>query len=597
MQFRDTIGHEREQVPAMNAAPTAADSLVALCKAILERLGATPADPDDSLLTVAGQRDTAATNDNMSDIASTNLSAKVRLALNRLSTDAFTANINGAARTELDVMATQLAVYFAVGGAAIASTVDPGGTERASLELILEDLGKILAGGGITTFPAAANPGNGVSMAAVVRAVVNSLMGDDDFDGWTNINNTANTSLDAALQNFAVMFGATGVNTFNPTIQGAARADLDVALAQLAAYFATGGAVIAATVDPGGTERATLELVLEDIGKMMAGGGITTWPAGALAGNGISMAASIKGITNALGIVAAAGVGFEVDGTGIPLSKAVGGDFTVNWATAASIQRCLLDMPYVVPHCISPSDCVIDGPNNVKFKVELTNIRTDADVIQAGEIAPGTITISRFRPGVDADYTAIVTAAACTANAGFVTYNYTFPSASWQSGDVYTAVMSSIVVTIAGQVFQIPPMRVFGTVASSATVDDVYGKDHPVLKSVFNTTTTTKAGSVTLFNLTSPDKALKDIAVEFFLDDDALATFTPEWYVDRAGDPGTLTVRYLPAVTTIVTPASDARYRYTYGDLPTGAQLEFRVAQDNAGDATNVVDAVLTYYE
>jgi len=81
------------------------------------------------------------------------------------------------------------------------------------------------------------------------------------------------------------------------------------------------------------------------------------------------------------------------------------------------------------------------------------------------------------------------------------------------------------------------------------------------------------------------------------LDDDALATFTPEWYVDRAGDPGTLTVRYLPAVTAIVTPASDARYRYTYGDLPTGAQLEFRVAQDNAGDATNVVDAVLTYYE
>jgi len=60
MNFRDTIGYGREAIPAMDAAPAVTDSIVELCKAILERLGATPADPDDSLLTITGQRDDAA---------------------------------------------------------------------------------------------------------------------------------------------------------------------------------------------------------------------------------------------------------------------------------------------------------------------------------------------------------------------------------------------------------------------------------------------------------------------------------------------------------------------------------------------------------
>jgi hypothetical protein len=175
MNYRDTIGYEREAIPAMNLDPATADSIVALCKAALERIGATPADPDDSLLTVAGQRDTAATNDDMSDIATTNLSAKIRLVLNRLSTNAFTATVDGAACTQVDTMVAALADYVATNGAAMSATVDPGGTARSDLETILEDLGKVLCGGGITTYPAAAVPGNGISMAAGIRGISSAL--------------------------------------------------------------------------------------------------------------------------------------------------------------------------------------------------------------------------------------------------------------------------------------------------------------------------------------------------------------------------------------------------------------------------------------
>jgi len=56
-QPRDVIGNKSDAIPAMNAAPGATDSIVAHAKAILERIGATPADPDDSLHTIVGQRD------------------------------------------------------------------------------------------------------------------------------------------------------------------------------------------------------------------------------------------------------------------------------------------------------------------------------------------------------------------------------------------------------------------------------------------------------------------------------------------------------------------------------------------------------------
>ncbi len=162
---------------------------------------------------------------------------------------------------------------------------------RGHLLLIRDEI----SDAGITTFPAAANIGNGVSLAEAIRAILTSVVGGDDYDAYTNISGSANASMDAIAQKFAVLFAADGANTFNPTIQGAAKTDLDVAMNALAAYFAAGGAAISATVNPGGSARATLELILEDMADMLAGAtGIVTYPAGAAAGDGVSMAEAMR---------------------------------------------------------------------------------------------------------------------------------------------------------------------------------------------------------------------------------------------------------------------------------------------------------------
>ena len=170
----DVIGMKDEVVPAMNIAPATVmtDTIVHHVKAILERVGATPADPDDSLLTNIGQRDDVATLDTLADITTTSIQAKLRRILTRMAPGAFSATIQGAARTDLALMLDQLATYIAALGAAYSATVDPGGAARTNIEQTLEDLGAILAGAaGLTTFPVRALPANTVSMAEVERYI------------------------------------------------------------------------------------------------------------------------------------------------------------------------------------------------------------------------------------------------------------------------------------------------------------------------------------------------------------------------------------------------------------------------------------------
>lgn len=77
------VGNKTDAIPAMNAAP-GNDSIVAHTKAILERLGATPADPDDSVLTNIGQRDDVSTAADSTDVTTTSIQAKLRAILNRV---------------------------------------------------------------------------------------------------------------------------------------------------------------------------------------------------------------------------------------------------------------------------------------------------------------------------------------------------------------------------------------------------------------------------------------------------------------------------------------------------------------------------------
>jgi hypothetical protein len=122
------------------------------------------------ILTNLGPMTAVATLDDLSDVLTTSAMAKIRLILNRMSPDAFSAVVQGVARTELDTMLAQLATYIAAAGAAYNSTVNPGGAARTNLEQVLEDFADMLAGAtGIVTFPAGAAPANGVSLAEVAR--------------------------------------------------------------------------------------------------------------------------------------------------------------------------------------------------------------------------------------------------------------------------------------------------------------------------------------------------------------------------------------------------------------------------------------------
>ena len=236
------LGARADAIPAMNAVPGTA-AIVPLIKAALERIGATPNDPDDSLLTVVGQRDATATSDDLSDVTTTDALAKLRLLLNRLSTDAFTATIQGAGRTELDIMLAQLATYFSASGAAMSLQVN-NQTARTNLEQALEDFFAVVGIDGANVF----NPSIGGSartdldaaltaMAVIIAAIPTTMVGTDNAatvaDGW-----------DAAL--------ATILDNFSPARIGYLDEldfDLQALLNAIAAYLDTEIAAILGLVD------------------------------------------------------------------------------------------------------------------------------------------------------------------------------------------------------------------------------------------------------------------------------------------------------------------------------------------------------------
>ena len=193
------VGNKTDTIPAMNLAPDN-DSIVRQLKAILERVGATPADPDDSVLTNIGQRDDTATADTLADVTTTSIQAKLRRLLLRFSADAFSSTVQGAARTDVENMIQGLANYLSAAGAAWSVTANPGGAAKDNLEQTLEDFADMLAGGtGIVTFPARAVAGDGVSIAEVLRHVMEAVgenSADNVFDSGTVIANADGSALE-----------------------------------------------------------------------------------------------------------------------------------------------------------------------------------------------------------------------------------------------------------------------------------------------------------------------------------------------------------------------------------------------------------------
>lgn len=124
-------------------------------------------------------------------------------------------------------------------------------------------------------------------------------------------------------------------------------------------------------------------------------------------------------------------------------------------------------------------------------------------------------------------------------------------------------------------------------------VADVDDKVSGILVQVpfFNTTQTVKNSSITLFALDAIGCTIRDVFISFYLAADAAATFTPTWHKTRAADLVTFTQEAIPALPTIINPAATRYYSYRLGEIAQGLQGEFRLAQDNAGNANNACDA------
>jgi hypothetical protein len=90
---------------------------------------------------------------------------------------AFSATIGGGAATDVEAAFTALAALFNAASAAMAVTIDNGGSVRTNLNDIFNDLGAILDGAGVTTWPVSADPGNGVNLFAAVRKMFDLTKG------------------------------------------------------------------------------------------------------------------------------------------------------------------------------------------------------------------------------------------------------------------------------------------------------------------------------------------------------------------------------------------------------------------------------------
>lgn len=289
----DVIGMKDEVIPAMNVAPGTImiDTIVHHVKAILERVGATPADPDDSLLTSVGQRDATASLDDLSDVTTTDVEAKLRRILLRMSgAGVFSATIQGAARTELDTMLEQLATYLVAAGAAMALQVN-GNVARTNLQQALTDYFAAFGCDGANVF----NPTiQGAARTDLDAALYNTATYFSALGAAMALQvngNPARTNLEQALSDYFAVVGCDGANIFSTTIQGVARTTIEAAFDGLAAYFVAAGGALSVTIDPGGAARTTLATLWNDLGQMLAGAaGITTFPARALPAAGVSLA-------------------------------------------------------------------------------------------------------------------------------------------------------------------------------------------------------------------------------------------------------------------------------------------------------------------
>uniref|UniRef100_A0A6M3IXK1 Uncharacterized protein n=1 Tax=viral metagenome TaxID=1070528 RepID=A0A6M3IXK1_9ZZZZ len=276
-----TIGNKGDTIPAMDAAPSTTDSLVRHTKAILERVGATPSDPDDSILTILGQRDDA--NPTMNSAPTTSDSVVERLG-------AIEERIGA---TPSDPDDSILTILGQRDDAAIAMDTAHTGTDTIveRLGAILERVGSTpadpddslltIAGQRDDTTPAmSAAPTNSDTIVERLGAIlerIGATPSDPDDSVLTNIgqrddsatnddmSDITTTSIEAKLR---LILNRLSSDAFTADIQGSARTALDTMLAQLATYFSASGAAWSVQIN-NNTARTNLEQVLEDLSTVL----------------------------------------------------------------------------------------------------------------------------------------------------------------------------------------------------------------------------------------------------------------------------------------------------------------------------------------
>lgn len=188
-----------------------------------------------------------------------------------------------------------------------------------------------------------------------------------------------------------------------------------------------------------------------------------------------SVHSKLRGIMSSLGIVAAAGTGFEVDGTGTDLYEAVVGvtedTGAAGWLSGAAHES-IADMPEMNAVLQGMPTPHVDQDSIRVAQLSLHNLRTDATLAPTGERTGTVISIERYRVGVDADWNAIATPGVTEA-AGYDHCSYDFPGASWQNGDLIRYRAHSCVLTIGAagrQTFYVPELTVYGVVGGIAAI-------------------------------------------------------------------------------------------------------------------------------
>ncbi len=148
-----------------------------------------------TVMDVVGNKGDTETADDMSALATASVVAEIKRLLIRMSTDAFTATIQGSARVELDTMLGQLATYLSAAGAAWSVQVN-NNTARTNLEQTLEDYFGVIGCDDTNTF----GPSIGGATPATVEAAFTALgtAFGAEFDGSPDLYDVLVTGLDSS---------------------------------------------------------------------------------------------------------------------------------------------------------------------------------------------------------------------------------------------------------------------------------------------------------------------------------------------------------------------------------------------------------------